>query len=260
MNKTALVTGASSGIGRELATIHAASGGDVVLVARSTSELEDLKAELESAHKITATAISKDLSAPGAGQAVYDEVTQAGITVDYLINNAGFGGVGLFHEQDWEKNNSMIQLNIVALSELTRAFLPDMIENKSGRILNVSSTAGYLPGPMQAVYFATKAYVTSFSLAIAEELRDTNVTVTALLPGPTDTQFGSTSGMDKTSMFSNPHSPTEVAQAGYDAMLDGELSVIAGVSFGQKLFMKLIPFVPKGILLKQVKKMQQTQG
>ena len=205
-----------------------------------------------------AIVISKVLSVLGAGYEVYDAVRKSDMKIDYLINNAGFGGVGYFHEQDWEKNNAMIQLNIVALSELTRAFLPDMIESGFGKILSVSSTASLMPGPLQAVYFATKAYVTSFSEALAEELRGTNVSVTTLLPGPTDTNFGSASGMDKTSLFANPHSPAEVAQAGYDAMLAGRLSVVAGASFAQKIFLKFLPFVPTKLLLKQVKKMQQT--
>ena len=258
MKNVALITGASSGIGRELAFIHAKMGGDLVLVARSTDKLESIKSELESNHQVQVKVIMQDLSKPDAGYIVHQAVSAAGIEIDYLVNNAGFGNVGFFHEQDWEKSNAMIQLNVVALSELTRAFLPSMIKRNSGRILNVSSTASLLPGPMQAVYFATKAYVTSFSEAIAQELSDTKVTVTALLPGPTDTEFGSVSGMDKTSMFANPHSPKDVAQAGYDAMLAGTLSVKAGVSFGQKLFLQLIPFIPKKILLKQVKKMQQT--
>jgi short-subunit dehydrogenase len=258
MSTTALITGASSGIGKELATIHAAAGGDVVLVARSTQALEQLQQDLEATHSITATIITKDLAVAGAATALYAEIKERNLEIDYLINNAGFGGVGLFHEQDWKNNQAMIQLNVTTLAELTRVFLPDMIARGSGKILNVSSIASLMAGPLQAVYFATKAFVTSFSYGISEELAGTGVTVTALLPGATDTKFSSASGLDKTSLFANPHSAKDVAQVGYDAMLAGKLSVLAGASLGEKIFTKLIPFVPKKLLLKQVKKMQQT--
>lgn len=141
------------------------------------------------------------MSLPEVAQEIYDEVKAVGIEVDYLINNAGFGGQGKFHEREWATDLVMIQLNIVTLTALCRLFLPDFVKRNSDRILNVSSTASLLPGPLQAVYYATKAYVTSFSHAIAEELHDTNITVTVLLPRATETEFARTSGTDKTELL-----------------------------------------------------------
>jgi len=259
MKKTALITGASSGIGEELAKIHAKKGDDLVIVARSEDKLKALKAQLEQQHKIEVKVIVKDLTDANAPKEVYDEVKQMGIEIDYLINNAGFGGIGKFHEREWEKDLSMIQLNIVALTALTRFFLPDFVAQNSGKILNVSSTASLLPGPLQAVYYATKAYVTSFSNAISEELHDKNITVTALLPGATETEFGKVSGMDKTELFANTSSARSVAETGYEGMMEGELNVLAGLSFGQKVMMKAIPIMPKQVLLSQVRKMQEVK-
>lgn len=255
--KLALITGASSGIGLELAKIHAAQGGDLILVARSADTLNTLKAELEEAHGCKVLVLPKDLSKPRAGQEIYEELKEKQLEVHFLINNAGFGGCGLFHQREWQQDQDMIQVNITALSELCRSFLPDFVERGEGRILNVSSTASLIPGPLQAVYYATKAYVSSFSYAIAEELRSSHVTVTALLPGATDTKFAAVSGMDKTALFSKPKSAREVAQRGYSAMLRGELSVIVGLSPIQKLQFLLIPFLPKKLILKMIHKMQE---
>ncbi|TVZ52716.1 SDR family NAD(P)-dependent oxidoreductase [Dokdonia sp. Hel_I_53] len=256
MNKTALITGASSGIGKALATIHAKCYGDLIIVARTGDLLNDLKKALENQYGITVYVIEKDLSKITAAEEIYEEVKSQGIEVDYLVNNAGFGGHGLFYEREWEEDLSMIQLNIIALTALTRKFLPDMVHRNTGKILNVSSTASLMPGPLQAVYFATKAYVTSFSNAIAEELSETNVTVTNLMPGATDTDFAETSGMEKTDLFKNPHTAEEVAQAAYKGMLEGKLNVLAGLSFSQKIMMKFIPIIPKKIIMGQVKKLQ----
>ncbi|MCG8481218.1 MAG: SDR family oxidoreductase [Spirochaetales bacterium] len=254
---TALITGASSGIGKEFAKIHAERGGDVVIVARREDKLQALKTELERDHGIRATVIAKDLGASEAAGEVHRVVTEAGIRVDYLINNAGFGGRGKFYERAWEDDLAMINLNIVALTALTRLFLPDFVGRNAGRILNVSSTASLLPGPLQAVYFATKAYVTSFSNAIAEELHDTNVTVTALLPGATESEFAATSGMDKTGLFAKTAGARSVAQDGYNAMLRGALNVVSGVGFMQRAMMATLAITPKRTLLKQVRKMQE---
>lgn len=255
--KTALITGASSGIGRELAKIHAAKGGDLVIIARSENKLKELAKELEAAHRIRAHIIIKDLSNLSSAKEIYDEVSAQGIQIDYLINNAGFGGVGYFHERDWEDDLAMINLNVTTLTALTRYFLPDMVKRNSGRILNVSSTAALVPGPLQAVYYATKTFVTSFSNAIAQELADTNITVTALMPGATETDFGKVSGMDETELFSNPASSYEVAKAGYDGMEKGKLDVISGISTSQRIMFKLIPVTPKKIVLKQIFNMQK---
>ncbi|WP_339883230.1 SDR family oxidoreductase [Polaribacter vadi] len=257
MKKTALITGASSGLGKEFAKIHAKKGGDLIIVARSKEKLVALKEELEKEYGVHVSVIEKDLTEPNAALEVYNFVKFSKIEVDYLINNAGFGGIGKFHERPWDKDLSMIQLNIIALTDLTRKFLPDFVEKNSGKVLNISSTASLMAGPMQAVYFATKAYVTSFSNAIAEELHDTNVTVTALMPGATKTDFGKTSGMDKTDMFKSTADPKKVAEDGYNAMINGDLEIISGVSFAQKIMMKAIPVTPKSILLKQIRKMQE---
>ncbi|MDF1755014.1 MAG: SDR family oxidoreductase [Verrucomicrobiales bacterium] len=259
MNPTALITGASSGIGKELAAIHAERGGNLVIVARSGDKLNELKNDLEKQHSVEVTPIVKDLTKPGAAREVYDEVTAAGIEIDYLINNAGFGGQGKFHERDWSEDLAMIQLNVIATTALTRFFLPDLVKRNRGKILNVSSTASLLPGPLQAVYFATKAYVTSFSNALAGELHDTDITVTALMPGATETDFASTSGMEKTDLFSKMATARSVAEDGYEAMLAGKLDVITGVSAGQRLSLAAIPFSPKKMLLTHIRKMQEVK-
>ena len=256
-NKLALITGASSGIGKAFARIHAERGGDLVIVARSEDKLNALKTELEEKHGVKVTVIGKDLTQPDAASEVYEDVKQAGTKVDYLINNAGFGGQGKFYERAWAQDLAMINLNVIALTALTRFFLPDFVKRNEGRILNVSSTAALMAGPLQAVYYATKAYVTSFSNAVAEELHDTNVTVTALMPGATETEFASTSGMDKTSLFETTFSAKAVAEEGYNAMLAGKLDVIAGVTLTQRMMMRAVPLTPKKMLLKQVRQMQE---
>jgi short-subunit dehydrogenase len=257
MKKVALITGASTGIGKELTHIHAENGGDLVIVARSIDKLEQLKTDLEKKHSVQVLVIAKDLSQQEAAGEIYSEVKNAGIEVEYLINNAGFGGRGKFHERPWEQDLAMINLNIVALTALTRFFLPDFVERNKGKILNVSSTASYMPGPLQAVYYATKAYVTFLSNALAEELHDTNVTVTALLPGATETEFARVSGMDKTDLFNKTASARSVAQDGYNGMIKGKLDVVSGLTSAQKIMMAMIPFTPKKMLLSQIRKMQE---
>lgn len=257
MSKTALITGASSGIGKELAIIHAEKGGNLVLVARRKEKLEALKQELEEKFKVNVTILSKDLTQLNAPQEIFDELKSKGIQVDYLINNAGFGGHGKFHERALEDDLAMINLNIVALTLLTKLFLPEFVARNSGKVLNVSSTASFMPGPLQAVYFATKAYVTFLSNAIAEELYDTNITVTNLMPGATETEFGQVSGMDKTDLFEKSVSAHSVALDGYNGMLKGKLDVISGLTTSQKVMVKMVPFTPKKMLLKQIRQMQE---
>lgn len=257
MATTALITGASSGIGKELAYIHAEKKGNLVLVARREAKLTELKQELEQKYGIKVWVIAKDLTQADAAQTIYDEVKKMGIQIDYLINNAGFGGRGKFHERAWSDDLAMINLNIVALTALTRLFLPEFVKRNQGKILNVSSTASFLPGPLQAVYYATKAYVTFFSNAIAEELHDTAITVTNLMPGATATEFGQVSGMDQTALFDRPVSARKVAEDGYNGMLQGSLDVVSGLTLSQKVMISMIPFTPKKMLLKQVRKMQE---
>lgn len=257
MKKIALITGASTGIGKELANIHAQKGGDLVIVARSKDKLEELKTELEKKHSVEVRVIAKDLSLPQASQEIYDEVEKAGIEIDYLINNAGFGLLGKFHELELERQVSMINLNVTALTILTRLFLPGFVKKNKGKILNVSSTASFMPGPLQAVYYATKAYVTFLSNALAEELYDTNVTVTNLMPGATETEFGAVSGMDKTAMFQKTATARSVSEDAYNGMLKGKIDVISGLTTSQKMMMAMIPFMPKKMLLKTVRQMQE---
>jgi short-subunit dehydrogenase len=257
MSKTALITGASSGIGKELATIHANRGGDLILVARRKEKLEALKQELEERYKINVVLIVKDLTQLDAPQEIYDEIKSKNIQVDYLINNAGFGGHGKFHERSLKDDLAMINLNVVALTLLTKLFLPEFVERNSGKILNVSSTASFMPGPLQAVYFATKSYVTFLSNAIAEELHDTKITVTNLMPGATETEFAKVSQMDKTDLFEKTVSAYSVALDGYNGMLEGKLDIVSGLKPMQKVMMRMIPFTPKKMILKQVREMQE---
>jgi short-subunit dehydrogenase len=257
MKKVALITGASTGIGKELAGIHAENGGDLVIVARGKEKLDALKVALEKKHKVKVAVIAKDLAAPNAAREIYDEITKSGIEIEFLINNAGFGALGKFHELELERQVNMINLNITALTVLTRLFLPEFVRKDKGKILNVSSTASFMPGPLQAVYYASKAYVTFLSNALAEELQGTKVTVTNLMPGATETEFGAVSGMDKTELFKKPVTARSVAQDGYKAMIKGKMDVISGLTTGQKMMMAMIPFMPKKMLLKQVRQMQE---
>src|ERR1035438_6370814 len=187
--KTALITGASSGIGLELARIFAREGYNLVLVARNGDRLRQLASELEKADGARSLILATDLTDPGAAAYVLDQTTRAAVQLDVLVNNAGFGQYGLFAENDLEECLQQIQLNVTTLTHLTRLYLPGMIERKSGRLLNVASTAAFQPGPLMAVYFATKAYVLHFSEALGNELDGSGVTVTCLCPGATITEF-----------------------------------------------------------------------
>jgi uncharacterized protein len=222
---TALITGASGGIGLELAKLCAAAGNDVVLVARRKSELEDLAASLTREHGIAARVIVADLADPAAPQAIFDAIG----AVDILINNAGFGLLGAFAETDWSTEARMIQVNITALTHLTKLYLPGMITRRRGRILNVASTAAFVPGPRMAMYYASKAMVFSFTLAIAAELEGTGVTATALCPGPTSTNFSEVAGNSGSKLFKGAAmSAAEVAREGFAAMMAGKPELIAG--------------------------------
>ncbi|WP_299521524.1 SDR family oxidoreductase [Winogradskyella sp.] len=254
MKTTALITGAASGIGKEFSRIHAAKGGDIVAVDMNAEGLKSLKSELENQFGTTVYTIVKNLTELSAPQEIYDELKNSNIKIDYLINNAGFGGVGAFHERNWNTDLAMIQVNVLALTALTRQFLPDFIARDSGKILNVSSTVSLIPGPFQAVYFATKAFVTSFNRSIYGELSGTNVSSTAVLPGATKTAFGDHSGMNKTAIYKKPASAADVALEGYNAMEKGEVEVIAGLGFNQRLELRLAPFLSAKSLINRIKK------
>jgi len=254
MANTALITGASGGIGRDLAALHAQRGGDLVLVARRAGALQDVKHELEAKHNVTVHCIALDLTEAGAPRQLFDRVSELGLEIDVLINNAGFGGHGKFHERDWADDEAMIRLNVMALCEITHLFLKGMVARNRGRVLNVASMAAFLPGPGMAVYYATKAFVASYSQAIAEELRKTNVTVTTLCPGPVKTGFGERANVSDVKGFQDHAVESmDVAHKGYNAMLKGKLVVTNDwkLSFLRKF---VIPRTPMRMLLKVSRK------
>ncbi len=224
-----LITGASSGIGADFARVFAREGHDLVLVARSTDRLEAVAAETRNAYGTRAHIITADLSVPGAALEVHRRLAEAGLAVDVLVNNAGFGLRGAFVELDAAKQLEMVQLNVVALTELTRLIAPQMVARGAGRILNVASTAAFQPGPSMAVYFATKAFVMSLSQALAAELSGTGVTVTCLSPGATDTAFATQAGVGSSAMFRTTMSSQAVAEAGYRAQKKGKALVVPGL-------------------------------
>jgi uncharacterized protein len=252
--QTALITGASSGLGADFARLFARDGWDVVLVARSEGKLRELAASLSG---VTATVIVADLSDPAAPQRIIGELRAKSIRIDALVNNAGLGVAGAFVENDLPREVETIQVNVVALTVLTKLLLPDMVARRSGRILNVASTAAFQPGPLMAVYYATKAYVLSISEAIAEELRDTGVTVTALCPGPTATGFAAPSGVGKKRLFKvrKPASSPSVARTGYDAMMRGRRVVVTG--FVNRMMAQSVRFTPRRLVSTIVRKLQE---
>jgi short-subunit dehydrogenase len=229
-NRTALITGASAGIGRELATFFARDHYNLVLVARTASPLAQAADELQRQFGITAKSFPLDLTASSAPQFLFEQLGRESINIDVLVNNAGYGKLGAFAEVLVEESQGQIQLNISALTHLTKFFLGPMLERKSGKILNVASTAGFQPGPLMAVYYATKAYVISFSEALANELQGSGVTVTCLCPGVTDTEFQKRAGTEETRLFRKmrPMDAKTVARDGYRALMKGKPLVIPG--------------------------------
>lgn len=255
MKKTALVTGASGGIGLELAREHAKTGGDLILVARSKDKLDQFKAEIEAQYGVSVCVITKDLTIPNAPQEVYDEVKSKNLEVDYLINNAGVGAFDLFVKYPFERDAQMIALNITELTHFCKLFLPDMLARKSGKIMNVASTAGFQPGPTMAVYFATKAYVLHFSEALANEVGDQGVTVTALCPGATESGFAQAATMQESKLMKNQKLPSsaEVAKYGYRAMLKGKTVAIHGLK--NYLQANSVRFATRNFVVKLARKM-----
>jgi short-subunit dehydrogenase len=230
-NQTALVTGASRGIGYEFAKILAKDCGALILVARDERKLRDVKKELEAAAPVAVLVLSKDLSKPGAAEEIFRELEERNIAVDILVNNAGFGDHGAFVETDWQREERMIAVHITALTRLTKLAVQGMVGRKRGSIVNVASTAAFQPGPFMSVYYASKAYILSFTEALANELKGTDVTVTALCPGPTATGFATTSGMADSRLFRvvKPARAADVARFGYEAMKRGKTVAIHGV-------------------------------
>ncbi|MBX3230689.1 MAG: SDR family oxidoreductase [Labilithrix sp.] len=247
--RTALITGASAGLGKEMAALFAADKHDVVLVARSKSKLEELAHELEEAHGITAGVIAADLGEHTAPATIFDVAKKRGLAIDFLVNNAGFGTTGEFLKLDLARELQMIDVNIRALVELTHRFAPAMVERKFGRILNVASTAAFQAGPYMSNYYATKAFVVSFSEGLAYELAGTGVTVTCHCPGATATDFSATAGNDKSKLFKNNSNVADaksVATHAYRAMHAGDVLAIHGAM--NWLMAQMVPLSPRSLI------------
>jgi short-subunit dehydrogenase len=259
MTKTALITGASGGIGLEFARINASKGDNLVLVARSREKLAEVKTEFESKFKISIYNIVKDLSVKDAAKEVFDEVKKQNILIDYLINNAGFGDFGLFAKSNWEKQVGMINLNITALTQLTWLFLPEMISRGEGKIMNVASLAAFTPGPTMSVYFASKSFVLSFSEALNNEVRDKGITVTALCPGSTESNFHAVAlGDPKLVRERKMMTAKEVAEIGYRAMMKGKPVIIPGLKNSFLVFTSR--FAPREVLVKMARRIQENKN
>jgi short-subunit dehydrogenase len=252
MAEYALITGASSGLGKEFAWIHAQNGHNLVLVARRESLLNDLASDIKTKYKVDILVLSFDLSRPNSPQEIFEKVTSAGINVNYLINNAGFGIGNSFLNSDLESNSNMVEVNIQALIKLTHLFGQSMIKNRTGRVLLVGSVASFMPGPYMATYFASKNFVLAFGQALQEEWKNTGVTITTLCPGPTETDFFEAAGMasSKISKLMPLPSAQKVANYGYKAMIKGKTTAIYGFANQLQAFFSRI--TPTFILLKAV--------
>lgn len=256
MSKTALITGASGGIGYELALLFAQDRYDCILIARSRDKLTELAARLESEFRVKTLVIAKDLSRPTAVDEIYEAVTAAPMQVDVLVNNAGFPVFGLFVETDLKVELEMLQVNVIALTALTKLFLKGMVQRRAGRILNLASTASFVPGPLMAVYYASKSYVLSFSEALTNELRGAGVTVTALAPGPTRTGFQKRGQLEDSRLVQGEIADAaSVALAGYRGLMAGKTLVIPG--FTNKLVPWIARLSPRGAVTRVMHRMQE---
>ncbi len=257
--KTALITGASSGIGLELAHLFARDGYRLVLVARNRSTLRQLGDDLQSRYSVTVRIEPKDLAHPATPAELYQELQESGILLDVLVNNAGFGGAGAFVNTDWNHEAEMMQVNIVALTHLTKLFLPQ-IRAREGMIMNVASTAAFQPGPFMAVYYASKAYVLSFTEALAEELRGTGVKVSCLCPGPVKTNFQKRAYITDTPLANSPLlvDVREVARIGYEGLKQGKRVVIPG--WKNRVGVELLRISPREMVTKIVRKVQEKKN
>lgn len=250
--KTALITGGSSGLGYEFAKLFAANKYNLLIVGRDPEKLTKAKHELESSFEITVQTIAKDLSKPSSPQEIFNLLKHDGIQIDALVNNAGFAHYGNFNQLSIKDSLSEIDVNVRALTEMTKLFLPQMIENRSGKILNVASTAAFSPGPMMSVYFATKAYVLSFTQGLDEELRKTGVTASVLCPGPTDTGFAKFANIQKSHLYTNnPMLADLVARIGFEGLMKNKKVIIPGLY--NNLFVNLLRIVPRSLAPKVMK-------
>ena len=254
--KTALITGATSGIGYELARLFARDGYQVVLVARDREALERVANELAREYTATTKVITKDLASPAAAEEIFSEVNRDKTNVDVLVNNAGFGLLGAFVRTDLKKELAMIQVHIASLTHLTKLFLKGMLERREGKILNVASTAAFQPGPLMAVYYASKAYVLSFSLALANEVRDSGITVSVLCPGPTRTAFLRRAGVKPSEMFDRiAMDAAAVAIAGYEGLMRGESVIVPG--FMNKALAFTVRVAPRSWVTGMIRRIQE---
>ena len=254
--KHALITGATSGIGYELAKLFAKDGYNLVIVARNADELERTAAELQDESKIKVHVIAKDLFNYESAKEVYEEVKSNGIEVGVLVNDAGQGHYGEFIDTDLDKELDIIKLNVMAPVILTKLFLKDMIAQGEGKILNVGSIAGEAPGPFQSVYHGTKAFINSWTAAIRNELKDTNISVTALLPGATDTDFFNKADMQDSKILETKLStPEEVAKDGYDALMSGDDKIVSG--FKNKMQVAMAGVLPDSVAAESMRKQQE---
>ncbi|HEX8704124.1 MAG TPA: SDR family oxidoreductase [Myxococcaceae bacterium] len=246
--KVALITGASAGLGEQFAQCFARDGHDVILVARTAARLESLASRLEQEHQVKAHVLAADLARAEEPQRIFEEVRARKLEVEFLVNNAGFGSTGPFLEQELAREAEMVEVNCTALLKLTHLFARPMRERGSGRILNVASTAGFQPGPYMATYYATKAFVVSFSEALAHELKGSGVTVTCHCPGATHTEFASRAGNEKTRLFQRPGvaKAPDVAADAYAAMMRGRVLAIHGVV--NWLAAASVRFTPRGVV------------
>ncbi len=259
MPQTALITGASGGIGLAFAHKFAQNGYNVILVARSVAKLEALAAELNEKYHVKTLVIDADLTTQAAPRAIVEAIREEDWQVDVLVNNAGFGSYGLFHEQETAAELNIIELNVMALVHLTHLLLPDMVSRRRGKILNVASTAAFMPGPLMAVYYASKAFVLSFSEAIGNELKGTGVTVTVLCPGPTKSDFQARAAMtDSKLVQGNLMSVDEVVAAGYTATIQEKVLVIPGVT--NRIQASLPRFFPRWLITRLVRNAQARTG
>ncbi len=255
---TALVTGASSGIGLELVKVLARNGHNVVITARNADALEALAGTLEGKYGIKVTTVPLDLADPDGPQTLFDAVKSAKQDIDILVNNAGFGLGGAFAETEIAREIEMIELNITALTHLTKLFLAPMLARRRGRIMNVASTAGFQPGPLMSVYYASKAYVISFSEALAEELRESGISVTTFCPGPTKTNFANVAGLANSRLFRmGVASAEDAAEFAYGAMMDGKRIAIPGLR--NKIVAQANRFAPRSLVTRLSKKVQENR-
>lgn len=259
---TALITGSSAGIGLALSELLASKGNDLVLVARRKEKLASIKVDLENKYGVKVFTIAKDLSKSSSPKEIYQELKEQKLEIGYLINNAGFSKQGYFQEIDWKTQHSIIMVNVMALVELTHLILPDMLERKKGKILNVASSAAFAPGgPLQTIYYATKSFIVSFSQGLAGELINSGVSSTVLCPGATATEFEKVSGLDETNLFTTEKvfSAEEVAKDGYDAMIQGELVKLSALSPVNKFLLKNMNLFPSKRILEQIKTRQEVK-